>query len=76
MARRRYVLRFKGQGATPVADVEQVRSMSGVTVLEESSRMLLVEGDDEAVPALESLSGWTVAPERTYTVPDARKRLG
>ncbi len=73
----RYVLRFQGRGAKPAADVEQVRRLPGVTVVEESSRMMLVEGDDETLPPLiETLSGWVVSPEQTYEVPDPRRRLG
>lgn len=76
MARRRYIARFEGQGAKPAADAARARRLPGVTVLDESSRMLLIEGDDEALLALvETLSDWVVAPEQTYTVPDTRKRL-
>jgi hypothetical protein len=75
MTRRRYVVRFRGQGE-PGGDVEEIRCLAGLRVLEESSRMLLVEGEDEVILALgERLSGWVVAPERTYPVPDTRKRL-
>ena len=77
MALHRYVVRFKGRGLKPLADVEQVRRLPGVTVIDESSRMLLIEGDDDAVTILaEALPGWVVAPEKTYPLPDTRKRLG
>ena len=72
----RYVVRFQGKGARPLSDVEQIRGQPGVTVLEESSKMLLIESDDETLrPLVEGLSGWVVAPEQTYPVPDTRKRL-
>ncbi|HVL03617.1 MAG TPA: hypothetical protein VM386_04185 [Acidimicrobiales bacterium] len=77
MERRRYVLRYRGQGAKPPADVEHVRHLSGITVLDESSsKMLLVECDDESTTRLaEALPGWIVAPEQTFDVPDTRKRI-
>ena len=77
MERRRYVLRYRGRGAKPPADVEHVRHLPGITVLDESSsKMLLVECDDETTTWLaEALPGWIVAPEQTFDVPDTRKRI-
>lgn len=76
MERRRYVLRYRGQGAKPSADVEHVRHLAGITVLDESSsKMVLVECDEESTTALaEALPDWVVAPEQTFDVPDTRKR--
>lgn len=76
MARRRFVVRFQGRGAKPAADADRVRRLPGLTVLDESSRMLLIEGDDETlVPLIESFSGWVVALEQTYPMPDTRRRM-
>ncbi len=76
MAPRRYVLRYQGGGAKPAGDVARIRQLPGVSVADESSRMLLVEGDEESLAGLaESLPGWAVAPEQSYSVPDTRRRL-
>ena len=73
----RYILRFKGQGAMPEADLTRIRSASDVTVLDHaSSRMLLVEASAQAVGRLaESLTDWTHSPERTIPLPDTRQTL-
>ena len=77
MERRRYVLRYRGQGVKPPADVEHVRHLVGVTVVDESSsKMLLVECDEESTTGLaEAMPDWIVAPEQTFDVPDTRKRV-
>jgi hypothetical protein len=76
MARQRFVLRYVGPGAKPAADVDAVRALPGVSVVEESARMLLVEGEEEALPELtETLSGWVVGREQRYEIPDTRKKL-
>ena len=77
MERRRYVLRYRGQGTKPSSDVEHVRHLAGITVLDESSsKMLLVECDEESTMGLaEGLPDWVVVPEQTFDVPDTRKRI-
>lgn len=76
MASRRYVLRYRGAGPKPAADVESARRMAGITVVDESAaKMLLVECDEAMAPPLaEALPDWVIAPERTFDVPDARRR--
>ncbi len=76
MDRRRFILRYRGSGLKPDADVERVRRLPGVTVLDESAaKMLLVECDDwPSSEAAEMLTDWVVAPEQTFTLPDTRKR--
>lgn len=79
MGGRRYVLRYRGAGSKPPADVERARHLLGVRVLDESSaKMVLVECDDESASDLTAtLPDWVVAPERTFDLPDdTRKRLG
>lgn len=72
----RFVLRWRGEGPPPEADVATVRDEPGVTVVETAGRMLLVEADAAPMEALGArLPGWLVAPERTYEVPDTRKRV-
>ncbi|MGI9121120.1 MAG: hypothetical protein ACR2G7_13545 [Acidimicrobiales bacterium] len=76
MDRRRFILRYRGSGPKPAADVERVRSLRGVTVLDDSAaRMLLIECDERPpTEVAETLTDWVVAPEQTFAVPDTRKR--
>jgi hypothetical protein len=70
----RFVLRYRGQGALPDADVARVAGLPA-TVLDTSPRMLLVEADPEALRALvDSLPDWVMAPEQGFPLPDTRKR--
>jgi hypothetical protein len=73
----RFILRFTGQGATPDADLTQIRSAPGVTVLDSSSqRMLLVEAAPRAVKQLaEALPGWVCTREQTIPLPDPRRKI-
>jgi hypothetical protein len=75
MARQRYVLRYRGPGAKPAADVDSVRRRPGVTDVDESGAKMLMVECDEAVAAelAENLPDWVMGPEQTYTVPDTRK---
>jgi len=74
VARTRFVLRYRGEGAKPDADVARVRKLADVVVLDSSSRMLLVESEPEALRELvDGLPDWVMGPEQTYAVPDTRK---
>ena len=73
MAKARFVLRYRGEGPKPPADVARVRDLAD-DVVDSSARMLLVESDDEPLRALvDSLPDWVMAPEQTFSVPDTRK---
>ena len=76
MASRRYVLRYRPPGARPEADVERIRHLRGVTVIDDSApRMLLIECSDEPPPGLaETLPDWVLAPGQTLSVPDTRRQ--
>ncbi len=77
MAGPRFVLRYRGQGAVPDADVARVAELPEAVVVDASPRMLLVESDPDALRALvDSLPGWDMAPERGFPLPDTRKRAG
>ncbi len=73
----RYILRFRGQGSKPAADVEIIRSLPHTTVLdEESARMMLVEAPaDELKTAMRSLPDWVMTEERMLQLPDPRPRI-
>jgi hypothetical protein len=72
----RFILRYRGDGDCPETDVAQVRDLPDAEVVGESSKMLLVESDPEALRALlATLPNWMMAPEQQYGVPDTRKRV-
>ena len=72
----RYVLRYSGAEAIPADHVKAVRSIPGVHVLDESPKMLLVDGDESALHnKLKEMPGWSIHPETVYTIPDTRKKL-
>lgn len=76
MAKSRFVLRYRGEGAKPEADVERVRQLTDAVVVDSSSRMLLVESDPEPLATLvDDLPDWVMTPERSYEVPDTRKQI-
>jgi hypothetical protein len=70
----RFILRFTGRGTAPGADLQQIRSAPGVTVLDSSSpRMLLVEAAPRTVKQLaEAMPGWIYTREQTVPLPDPR----
>ena len=72
----RFILRFKGHDALPASDLARIESEPDVTVVDRSSRMLLVEATDQTIRRLgEVLSEWTVTPERTVPLPDTRRKI-
>jgi len=76
MAKARFVLRYRGEGEPPEADVARVRGLAEAEVVGSSPRMLLVESDADALGELVGgLPGWVMAPEQSYAVPDTRKRV-
>lgn len=76
MAKARFVLRYRGEGAPPEADVAQVHGLPGAQVVDSSPRMLVVESDADRLGALvDGLSDWVMAPDQSYTVPDTRKKV-
>ncbi|CAA9240053.1 MAG: hypothetical protein AVDCRST_MAG76-1726 [uncultured Acidimicrobiales bacterium] len=75
MTKPRFVLRYRGSGPKPEADVARVSDLSDAVVVDSSSRMLLVESDAEPLQALiDSLPDWVMAPEQEYALPDTRKK--
>jgi hypothetical protein len=76
MAKARFVLRYRGEGDKPEADVARVRGLAGAVVVGSSARMLVVESDTDSLNELvDGLPDWVMAPEQPYEVPDTRKRL-
>jgi hypothetical protein len=76
LARDRFVLRYRGEGAAPDADVARVRGLPGTVVIDVTDRMLLVESDLRSLGELvDGLADWVMAPEQSYAVPDTRKKI-
>jgi hypothetical protein len=72
----RFVLRYRGEGAAPEADVARFSALAGAVVVDTSPRMLLVESDPEPLRALvDSLGEWVMAAERSFQLPDTRKKV-
>ena len=67
----RYILRFRGPGATPAEDLRLIRSVRGARVIDESNRTLLVEAPDGELRKLVStMSRWAIGEEHTVPLPD------
>jgi hypothetical protein len=75
----RFVLRYSGPpGAAPEPGrlKAHLDTAAGVKVLDESLRMLLVEGSRAALDrALENIEDWDVIPESTTPLPDPKPRV-
>lgn len=72
----RYVLRYRGRGPRPAADVGRVGALPGVEIVDDSPRMLLVDGPEKALrAALADLPGWVMSAETAVPLPDVRRRL-
>ena len=72
----RYILRYKGPGPKPDADVERIRALPNTTVLDHSSRMLLVASPESKLRALiDAMPDWVMTPEQTIRLPDPHPRI-
>ncbi|HTJ76815.1 MAG TPA: hypothetical protein VL337_15775 [Acidimicrobiales bacterium] len=76
MAKGRFVLRYRGEGVVPDADVTRVQQLPGAVVVDSSARMLVVEADAGPLRALvDGLPDWVLAPEQAFVVPDVRQKI-
>ena len=72
----RYILRYRGSGAAPGADLKRIQALDGVAVFDSTSRMLLVEGPGESlIPLIDSMPDWVLSEERMIPLPDARPKI-
>ncbi|HXD40185.1 MAG TPA: hypothetical protein VN649_06460 [Ramlibacter sp.] len=75
----RFILRFTGapRGDSGLGLAERLHAMPGVTVLDESPRMLLVDGPAAALKAaVRDFQGWEIVPEGFTPLPDTRVKIG
>jgi hypothetical protein len=71
---RRYVLRYRGQGAVPGPDVARIERE--VEVLDRAPRLLLVQTTRSGLAhLLAGLPRWIAADERGFALPDVRPRV-
>ena len=71
-----FIVRYRGSGQLPDADVAFMRAWPHVQVLDVSTRMVLVAAPEADVHALAaSLPGWEAIPELQYSLPDPQPRL-
>ena len=76
MARSRFVLRYRGEGAKPDADVSRVHGLADAEIVDSSARMLVVEAESGPLQDLvDGLPDWVMGPDVTYEVPDTRKKI-
>ena len=69
------MLRYRGEGSKPEADVAKVRQLVDA-VVNSSSRMLVVEAEPEPLRELvDGLAEWVMGPDLQYEVPDTRKKI-
>ena len=73
----RFILRYQGKGPKPQQNIEQIRSLDNISIIDDSSpRMILVDAPEDELKALvNSMPDWIVSQERTYHLPDPRPRL-
>ena len=72
-----FILRFRGAGSIPAEDIERIRALEGVKVVDTTSRMLLVDAPGDALKSLiDSMPEWLLSQERTISMPDPRPKLG
>jgi hypothetical protein len=72
----RHILRFRGKGDVPAAAAVRIRAAPGVSIVDQSARMLLVEGDDAQVSTLASMIDWIIAKDTPVQKPTTKHRIG
>ena len=71
----KFIVRYVGAGSRPAADVERIRAAPALKVIDDTSRMMLVEASEARLrEVMGSMSGWTWSPERSIRLPDPRPR--
>lgn len=72
----RFVVRYRGQGPVPAAAVERAAGATGMRIIDQTQRTLLVEGTPEAVHAVFADDAeWLVTAERLYEMPDPKPKV-
>lgn len=70
------MLRYTGKGLATAEDIARLRALPHTTVLDQTSRMLLVEAPETMSRALgDALPGWVITREQLIPVPSTRPTL-
>ena len=76
MSRSRFVLRYRGKGPKPDADVAKLEALADAVIVHSTARMLVVEANPEPLRDLvDRLGDWVMGPDMSYDVPDTRKKV-
>src|SRR5260370_41505656 len=72
----RYILRYTGGGTPPAPDLDRIRTLPGLSVVDASSPQLyLIEATDAAARQVEEMPSWALSLERLIPLPDTRKKI-
>ena len=72
----RFILRFSGTEEPPSDDIDRIRAIPEIKIINNSRRMLLVEASGHTLKNfLGELPGWHLSPEQLIPLPDAPKRV-
>jgi hypothetical protein len=76
VAHTRFVLRYRGDGPKPDADVARLQQLADAVIVNSSARMLEVEAEPEPLrDVVDTLPDWVMGPDVAYEVPDTRKKV-
>jgi hypothetical protein len=72
----RYILRY-GKAAAPAEDqLQLIRTTPGLTVIDESPQMMLVDAEDSVLrDKIRGMAGWSIHPEQQYPMPGTRQKI-
>ena len=71
----RFVLRYRGKGKYPADTITKIQAV-GASIIEDTDRMLLVDGPELELRDLFAADpDWVLAPELSYKMPDPRKTI-
>jgi hypothetical protein len=71
----RFIVRYRGKGAKPEDAARRLKRVKDARVLDETRKMLLVEGPEEAIRSAFGDDDWVIEPEQIYQVPEPRPRI-
>jgi hypothetical protein len=72
----RFIVKCQSHGSVPEVDLSTIRDRPGVTVLDESNRMMLIESSQEVAEKLSDLlPSWSITPEVITALPDTRLQI-
>lgn len=72
-----FILKYKGDDVKELAaDIKLIKSTKDLTIIDESSRLLLVEMSEKVKEHLEvKLNKWSLFPQTIIKKPDTKKKL-